>query len=157
MVPLYWYTNTFLFCLCLRLPRRLRPCLLVLHIGRCREVWGSSSPPVLGHFTAEVTIRSSWSGKEKRGPTVCPEGQEVGEGWGLSWLKCFFSPALQEQWGTPAFRAGSQEMLWAGYLDARGAHDALAWPRGGGWSPAAPGKAGQGEPPAPSSGCLWSH
>lgn len=95
MVPLYWYTNTFLFCLCLWLPRRLRPCLLVLHIRRCREIWGSSSSPVLGHFTAKVTIRSSWSGKEKRGPMVCPEGQEVGERWGLSWLKCFLSRALQ--------------------------------------------------------------
>lgn len=104
-MPLYWYTNPFLFCLCLWLPRRLRPCLLVPHIHRCREVWGFSSPPVLGHFTAKVTIGSSWSGKEKQGPAVCPQGQEVGEDWGLVWLKCFLAHAFQ------CCRSGGEPLL----------------------------------------------
>lgn len=79
MMLLYWYTNTFLFCLCLWLPWRLCPCLLVLYIHRCQRGLGLFQPPCPQALTAKVTgklrVRSSCPGKEKRGSVIHPQGR----------------------------------------------------------------------------------
>lgn len=44
MMLLFWYTSTFLFCLCLWLPPRLCPCSTGLQTQRCQGGLGLLQP-----------------------------------------------------------------------------------------------------------------
>jgi len=96
MMLLYWYTNTFVFCLCLWLPWRLCPCLLVLYIHRCQGGLGlfqPSCPQALhcegdGQENCGSGVPNLAGRSGVRGPSAgaghCP-AQGLGGLWHLTW------------------------------------------------------------------------
>lgn len=82
------YTNTFLFCLCLWLPRRQRPSLLVLYIHRCRGALGPFQPSCPRAFAAKVTAgkAAGWEPLARQGEAGArgPSAGQAVPGQGLA-------------------------------------------------------------------------